>query len=130
MPPAVAFWKALAMAGITNVVVWSAILYWIGPKAGEWDLYLIFFSLSFLLTLFALYRGYVSKNVPMTRQRHRRTAVFCGLLAVFWLVAVVFDRRSRWDLALRIVLATVYALYAAGHLRKASQPGAVKILPG
>ena len=131
--PANAFWKALAMAGILNLVGWSAILYWIGFKAAEWDLYLIFFSVTFLLTLLGLYRGYNNRNwwTKKTPGRQVGSAVFWGLLGFFWLVCAFLDRHRHrpWDFAWELALAVIYILNAARDLRKASQPEATKILP-
>jgi hypothetical protein len=129
MPPTTALRKALVAAGLTNLVVWSAILYWIGPKADEWVLYVILFAFSFLLALLGLYRGYINKNVPMTSSRHVRAALIWGLLAVVWLPLAFFDRRSQWDIAWKLALVAVYSVKAANHLRKASQPEATKVLP-
>lgn len=130
LPPEEAFWRALVVAGTINLVVWSVILYLIGLKTDEWSLYLLFFSLSFLLTLLGVYRGYRNRKAftKSTPGRLIRSAVFWGLLAAAWLVEALFDRRSSWDIAWKLALAAIYFLKAASDLRKASHSEAKTIL--
>jgi hypothetical protein len=130
MPPAETFWRALVVAGTINLVVWSVILYLIGPKADEWNLYLFLFSLTFLLTLLGVYRGYSNRNAltEKTPGRHIGSAVFWGLLGAFWIVMAFLERRSSWDVAEKLTLATVYFAKAANDLRKASRPETAKSL--
>lgn len=131
MPPEEAFWRALVVAGTINLVVWSVILYLIGPKIDEWSLYLFFFSLSFLLTLLGVYRGYSNKNAltKKTPGRSIGSAVFWGLLGALWIVLALLDRRSSWDAVASLTLATVYFVKAANDLRKRAQPEAARTLP-
>lgn len=131
MPPNEAFWKALALTAITNIVVWGAIWYWIGPNGDDWSVYLTLFSLSFLMTLLAAFRRYRKGNAfaKWTSRRHGLSAVLWGCLGAAWVALALLNRHSRWHIAWRLALAVLYCAMAVSHLRKALLPEATPIAP-
>ncbi|HLJ90283.1 MAG TPA: hypothetical protein VKZ53_25965 [Candidatus Angelobacter sp.] len=125
-----AFWQALAVVGIPNLVIWGALLYFLRavlPLNG-WPLYLIFIALPFPL-VFLLYKRY-RREVPdgsNINPRLRLTlAILLMALGATKIAGDVLEHRG-WSLALRLTPAIGWLAIGGANIRnwrkaKASLP--------
>ncbi len=81
MPPGKAFWKSLAMVGITSLVVWSAIWIFVGLREGfqddEWFIGFILILFTVLLLTPLVYYNY--RRGPIARKYSRRANILIGI---------------------------------------------------
>ena len=124
MPPEQAFWKPLAMVGITSLVVWASI--WalvellVGFHGDEWPIAFILLLFTLLFLTPVMYYNY--RRGPKARKYSRRVNILLGIYSACLAVGRIIDvsqRVAHRDLWVELVFAFAWFLLAANYIHRA-----------
>ena len=124
MPPEEAFWKALALVGVTSLAAWGAIwifvAFQVSLQSVEWLAALILFLLSMLFLTPLMYSSY--RRGPRVRTNSRRVNILLGTLytcVAFGHAITDWRRPIGRDPFPTLVFACVFFLFAVIYFYRA-----------